>query len=157
MEPHSTTAPALADFPVVITLPVQWGDQDAFLHVNNTVYLRWFESARIAYFGRIGLLQLIALEQVGPILASIACQYRKPVTYPETVHVGARVARIGRSSLAMEHRLVTESSGTLAAEGSSTVVVYDYARNRSHPVPDPVRRTIEALEGKPFPALDSPP
>src|SRR3954462_15539128 len=93
----------LADYPVVIALPVQWGDQDAFGHVNNTVYLRWFESARIAYFDAIGLREMIATEQIGPILASTPCHYRRPITYPETVRVGARVTRIGRTSMMMEH------------------------------------------------------
>src|SRR4051794_8318236 len=85
----SSTTAALTGFPVVIRLPVQWGDQDAFGHVNNTVFLRWFESARIAYFGRMGLLEMMARDRVGPILASIACDYRRPVTHPDTVHVGA--------------------------------------------------------------------
>ena len=56
---------------VVVPVVVQWGDQDAFVHVNNTVYFRWMESARIAYGQRIGLLDLLAAQQIGPILASI--------------------------------------------------------------------------------------
>src|SRR3982751_4844980 len=103
----------LADYPVVIRLPVQWGDQDAFGHVNNTVYFRWYESARIAYFDRIGLLELMAAEGIGPILASISCTYRHQIHYPESVHVAARVARIGRSSLTMEHAVACETSGAL--------------------------------------------
>jgi acyl-CoA thioester hydrolase len=149
MEPDATT-PALAGFPVVITLPVQWGDQDAFLHVNNTVYLRWFESARIAYTGRIGLSDLMATEKVGPILASITCHYRRPIVFPETVHVGARITRIGRTSLTMEHTIVLESTGEVAAEGDSVLVVFDYQAGRPHPVPEPIRRAIQALEGKPL-------
>src|ERR1700677_2939135 len=47
----------LAGFSVAIAIPVQWGDQDAFAHVNNVVFFRWFESARIAYFRRIGLMK----------------------------------------------------------------------------------------------------
>jgi acyl-CoA thioester hydrolase len=148
MDPTSTSA--LADFPVIFSLPVQWGDQDAFLHVNNTVYLRWFESARIAYFGRIGLSDLMAAEKVGPILAAIACNYRRPLTFPETVHVGARITRIGRTSMTMEHRLVTSTSAAPAADGTSTIVVFDYNASRPHPVPESVRRAIEALEGKPL-------
>ena len=48
-----------ADYPVVISLPVQWGDQDLFGHVNNVVYFRWYESARIAYLDRIGVSDLM--------------------------------------------------------------------------------------------------
>jgi acyl-CoA thioester hydrolase len=139
-----------AEFPVVLTLPVQWGDQDAFSHVNNTIPLRWFESARIAYCERIGLGASRATDGIGPILASQTCNYRRQVTYPETVHIGARITRIGRSSLTMEHRAVGQSSGAVVADATSVVVVFDYAANRSHPVPDPIRRQIEALEGRAF-------
>lgn len=135
-------------FPVVITLPVQWGDQDAFGHVNNTVYFRWFESARIAYFDRIGLSEMINATKVGPILASIQCDYRRQIKYPESVIIGARITRIGRTSIALEHELVTQSDQMLAAEGKSTIVVFDYNANRPHPVPDSIRRAIEAFEGK---------
>lgn len=135
-------------FPIFITLPVQWGDQDAFGHVNNTVYFRWFESARIAYFDRIGLSEMMKAAKVGPILASIGCDYRRQIMYPESVIIGAKVTRIGRTSITMEHELFTQSNQALAAEGKSTIVVFDYATNRPHPVPDAIRQAIEAVEGK---------
>lgn len=148
MKRDSTSS--LSGYPVVITLPVQWGDQDAFLHVNNTVYLRWFESARIDYSGRIGLSDLMAEQKIGPILASITCHYRRPIVFPETVHVGARITRIGRTSLTMEHAVVLESTGEVAADGTSVLVVFDYQAGRPHPVPNPIRQAIESLEGKPL-------
>jgi acyl-CoA thioester hydrolase len=144
------TIDALAEFPTTIAIPVQWGDQDAFAHVNNTVYLRWFESSRIAYFGPDGLHAMMAREKIGPILASITCHFRRPITYPDTVRVGARITRIGRTSMTMEHRLIVESSGAVAAEGTSTIVVFDYAANRPHPVPDRIRAEIESREGRSF-------
>src|SRR5258708_195882 len=103
----------LVGFPVVLSVPVQWGDQDAFQHVNNTVYLRWCESARIAYIERTGLTELMERERIGPILAAITCNYRRPLTYPDTVRVGARVTRLGRSSLTMEHRVTSDAGGGL--------------------------------------------
>ena len=149
---HPDLAAALdalrAEFPIVLVWPVQWGDQDAFQHVNNTVYLRWFESARIVYGDRIGLSELMRRDNIGPILASITCDYRRPITYPDTVHIGARITRIGRSSLTMEHRLVSEAQGAIAAQGTSTLVVFDYNINAPHPVPDAVRQAVAALEGR---------
>ena len=135
---------------VWISLPIQWGDQDAFGHVNNTVYLRWFESARIAY-GRQVILGDMEGKAVGPILAAISCQYRRQLTFPDTVHVGARITRIGRSSLAMEHRLISESLQAIAAEGDSTLVSFDYAAQKTVPLPADVRARIEALERRAFP------
>jgi acyl-CoA thioester hydrolase len=141
-------APLLAGFPVVVALPVQWGDMDAYQHVNNTVYFRWFESARIAYTAKLGLKTMKIETGVGPILASIACDYRRQLTYPDTVHVGSRVTRIGRSSLAMEHLLVSQAARAVAAEGRSTLVVFDYSANTPVPVPEPTRRAIREMEGK---------
>jgi len=133
-------------FHVWITLPIQWGDQDAFGHVNNTVYLRWFESARILYGDRARLSQ--PGQAVGPILAAISCNYRRQLTYPDTVHVGARITRIGNSSLKMEHRIISERLAAVAADGDSTLVAFDYTAQKPVPVPAPVRAAIEQLEGK---------
>ena len=150
MEP-SQTPEELAGFSVVVNWPVQWGDQDAFGHVNNTVYFRWFETCRIVYLDRSGLDAWYRREQVGPILAAITCQYRRPVEYPDTVMIGARVTRLGRSSFDMEHKLYSEAQKSIVAEGTSTIVVYNYKTARSHPIPDDVRQTIEKLEGRAFP------
>jgi acyl-CoA thioester hydrolase len=143
-------SPLLAAFPVVIAIPVQWGDQDAFGHVNNTIPFRWFESARIAYSRRIGLFELFQAEAVGPILAAASCNYRRQVTFPDTVQVGIRVVRIGRTSLGMEQSAVSEQQGEVVARGTSTSVVFNYRANQKVPVPPAIRRAIEALEGRSF-------
>jgi acyl-CoA thioester hydrolase len=140
-----------AGFPVWISLPIQWGDQDAFGHVNNTIYLRWFESARISYGRQIDLGDLEEGKKIGPILAAISCQYRRQLTFPDTVHVGARITRIGRSSITMEHRVLSESLRAIAADGDSILVTFDYAAQKSIALPAAVRARIEALEGKSFP------
>jgi acyl-CoA thioester hydrolase len=147
-----TRHPLLEDFPVTLTIPVQWGDEDSFRHVNNTVYLRWCETARVEYLTRIGLWQARPGEGVGPILASISCDYRLPLTHPDQVVVGARVTSIGNSSFRMEHRVVSLRKNALAAESDSTIVVLDYARQKSISVPTAVRRAIEELEGQSFPS-----
>lgn len=141
--------PLLSGFAVVLRLPVQWGEQDAFGHVNNTVYFRWCESARLLYLEQVGMAAQSHAGEVGPILAHIGCDFRQPVTYPDAVEVGARVTRIGRSSFDMEHRVVSARLGVVA-EARSTLVVYDYAAARPSPVPEEMRKAIEALEGKRF-------
>jgi acyl-CoA thioester hydrolase len=146
MEPD--LAALLKDFPVTVTIPVQWGDQDAYQHVNNTVFFRWFETSRIAYWGKVGLSDAARRTRVGPILAAVACDFRRQVTFPDTVHVGARVTRLGRTSFAMEHAVVGNVARALVAEGHSTIVLFDYNANTPVPLPDDLRRTLEALEGK---------
>jgi acyl-CoA thioester hydrolase len=152
MTMNPALATLLAKYPVVIALPVFWGDQDAFGHVNNNAYFRWFESARIAYSERVGLLDLFRAERIGPILASIACDYRRQLTFPDTVHVGVRVTRIGRTSLGLEHVIASESQLAVAAEGTSTIVVFDYRANQPFPIPAALRHAIAGLEGRGFDA-----
>ncbi len=134
-------------FPVVNSIPLNWGDQDALGHVNNTMYLRWSETARVDYLSRVGLWQMLAAEQVGPILASIACNYRRPLNYPDTVLVGARITRIGNSSIRMEHQIESLALGVVAAELESTLVVMDYKANKPVTVPENIREAIARMEG----------
>jgi len=138
----------LADFPVVVAWPVQWGDQDAFGHVNNTVYFRWIETARIKYLERIEPLNAAGEPALEPILAAISCNYRRQVKYPDTVRIAIRTTRIGRSSVAMEHKLWSDAQQAVVADGQSTVVTFDYAANHSCPVPADMRAAIVRLEGR---------
>jgi acyl-CoA thioester hydrolase len=136
----------LSLYPVVIELPVQWGDEDAFGHVNNTVYLRWCESARVIYLQRVGLWQSERKDAVGPILANISCDFKRAVTFPDTVRIGARVVRIGNSSLQMDHVIVSEAAGAVAATAESTIVAFDYHRKETTRLPDEIRDAIARLE-----------
>jgi acyl-CoA thioester hydrolase len=138
----------LAGFPLTIEIPVQWGDQDAFQHVNNTLYLRWFESSRIAYTRKLGLWDLIETQGIGPILASTKIDYRRPLTFPDTVKIGSRVIKVGRTSLTLEHRVVGMTSNEVAAEGMAVIVLYDYKKAEPTPIPDEIRRAIEAFESQ---------
>ncbi|HWR52829.1 MAG TPA: thioesterase family protein, partial [Bryobacteraceae bacterium] len=97
----------LQEFPVIITVPVHWGDQDSFGHVNNVMYLRWAETARVDYLIRVGIWQRYEMERIGPIVANITCDYRRALEYPETVRVGARITGVGTSSIRMAHRIVS--------------------------------------------------
>ena len=150
MSVASTKPDLLVEFPVVITAPVQWGDQDAFGHVNNTVHFRWFESARIAYLEQSGLGHLMKQTGLGPILASIGCNYRRQLHYPDTVFVGAKVASIGRSSMIMAHAIFSTRLGQIAADGTSTVVMFDYAANQPRRMPQELQALFEQIEGKPL-------
>jgi acyl-CoA thioester hydrolase len=142
----------LREYPVVIVLPVLWGDQDSFGHVNNTIPFRWFESARIAYLEQSDLGHLMSTNGIGPILAAIGCNYRRQLHYPDTVHVGARVASIGRTSMVMAHAAYSERLGMIAADGTSTVVMFDYSANKPRRMPEELRAIFERIEGKELPA-----
>lgn len=132
----------LCGFPVVIEVPVAWGDMDAFGHVNNTVFFRFFESARIAYLRAIDFTAGGEAGAIGPILASTQCRFRRPVTFPDTVRVGARTTGLEEDRFIMEYRLVSEALGEVAAEGGGVVVSYDYGAGRKAAIPAPVRARI---------------
>jgi acyl-CoA thioester hydrolase len=136
----------LGRYPISITVPVAWGEMDAFQHVNNVTYARWLESARIAYFTAVGLLQRMRDEGVGPILGRLAIDYRRPVTFPDTVRVDATVAKIGKTSLTMRYRIWSADQRAEVATGEDVIVLFDYRAARSTPVDDALRAAIVGLE-----------
>lgn len=138
--------PLLADFPVVLRIPVQWGDQDAIGHVNNVIPLRWYESARIAYFETIGIGTGHTGSGSGIILAASQCNYRVQIGYPDSVFVGTRVSRIGNTSLTFETRIVSEVQNLVTVEGDSVVVMFNYDEQRKEPVSDELKAAIEQLQ-----------
>ncbi len=140
----------LKDFPVIIEIPVAWGEMDAFQHVNNIVYFRYFESGRMAYFERIGFDETMSQTGIGPILAHTQCRYRKALTYPDTVTVGTRVTALSEDRFTMEICLVSRKLQKISAEGTAELVAFDYRENRKAPLPEEIRNNIEALEGRRF-------
>ena len=136
----------LANFPTVVTLPVQWGDQDAFGHVNNAVPLRWFETSRIAYLEDSGLSHLMTGDSLIPIVASITCNYRRQVVYPDTVRVGTRMAEMGRSSMILAHTVYSDSHRAIAADGQTVIVFFDFQRQRPTRIPPEVREKLESAD-----------
>lgn len=136
----------LQEFPVIIELPVQWGDQDALGHVNNVVFFRWWESSRIAYAEKINLLGTNRSERFGTVLASMKCDFREQLLYPDTVAIGARIARVGNSSLQIQHRLVSQKTSTVAAEAVSVMVSFDFEKQTSCPLSPEIRSAIRNLE-----------
>src|SRR6476620_1916083 len=96
----------LADYPVVIELPVVWGEMDSYRHVNNAVYFRYFESARLEYFRRLGWFEFEEQTGIGPILAATSARFRRPLTFPDPIWVAARVPAVEGDRFTMEYRLV---------------------------------------------------
>ena len=133
-------------YPVVIEVPVAWGEMDSLRHVNNIVYFRYFESARMAYFERVGFWEHMDETGVGPILANAQCRFRLPLTYPDTVSVGARAEELGADRFMMKYVVVNHRLAKAAAEGKGLIVSYDYRALAKAPLPEAVRRRIESFE-----------
>ena len=141
---------ALLGFPVVVRLPIQWGDLDAYGHVNNLVYLKWFEAARALYATKVGVEVLPGKRGVGALLASISCKYLRELTYPGEVYSGVRATRLSLGGVSLEFRIVDCRLGDPVAEGSCDVVLIDYSSSQPIAVPDEIRAAVEQLEGKRF-------
>jgi acyl-CoA thioester hydrolase len=136
-----------AEWPVVTEIPVRWGDMDAFNHVNNTLYFRYMETARIDYFHALGLMEMMEATGVGPILAQTSCRFLQPVSHPDRLKVGIRVVKMGNSSMVMIYHMHSERLG-LVATGESVVVSYDFNAHTKAPLPDAIRQAVWRLEGK---------
>jgi acyl-CoA thioester hydrolase len=133
----------LRGYHTVTRLPVQWGDQDAFGHVNNVVYFRWLESARIDLLQACPSSVSMTSAGLGPILASITCDYRRQLRFPDTVWIGSKVSRVGRSSVDLEHGVLSETQGVVAATGRCVIVVFDYSQQRVSRIPNDLREAFE--------------
>ena len=136
----------LAGFPVVIEIDVAWGEMDSFEHVNNVVYFRYFENARVDYLTRVGWFELMKTDGLGPIVSATNARFRKPVSYPDRLLVGARVVTIETDRVTFEHRIVSRAWDDLACEGQAVVVCYDYRQKRKAPIPRELRERIDRLE-----------
>ena len=125
-----TSAPAVGSA-FRCTMPVRWGDLDALNHVNNTVYFRFFEEARVQLFSQAGIL---TPDSKAGVVAHVSCDFLKPLMYPATAVVTQVLCRIGRSSIEMDTLLEREDEpGVLYAKGRYVLVGTDPVTGKSLP------------------------
>ena len=172
MEPESAAAPAPVDrfaridvppdprdlpgtFPHRYVVDVRFGDTDAMGHANNSRFLTYVESARIAYWEaatgeRFALATHGAHESL--ILAEVRVAFRSPAVFGEMLTVETRAGRVGRSSFTMQHRITASSSdrapARLVATADDVLVMYDYDRARPQAIPETVVARLEGFEGR---------
>jgi acyl-CoA thioester hydrolase len=131
------------DFPYDI--PLRWGDMDALGHVNNVVYFRLMEEARVQLFSgsNAGLPEGKMI-----VLAHASCDFAKPIVYPGSVRVIQKLVRIGRSSLELDVVLErADQPGTVYASGRNVLVFADVASGKSAPWPDTILSSFAAVFG----------
>jgi acyl-CoA thioester hydrolase len=138
--------PLLQGFPIVIEFPVAWGEMDSFQHVNNVVYFRYFENARIVCSEKLGLHKHKVETGIGPILGSTSCKFKHPLTYPDTVSVGAKIVNIADDRFMMAYVVVSHRHRKIAAEGDAVIVMYNYREGKKTAIPGELRRKMTTLE-----------
>jgi acyl-CoA thioester hydrolase len=136
----------LSEFPVIIKQAVAWGDMDSYRHVNNAIYFRYFENARVEYFRRMDWFAYEEATGIGPILAATQARFRKPLAYPDQIQVGVRIIAIDSDRFTMEYRLICERLQATAAEGQGTIVIFHYPSGEKVALPAELRRRIEVIE-----------
>ena len=138
-QPQHSILLAMKEF--LCEVPLRWGDMDAMSHLNNTVYFRLMEEARIQWFYRLGFATLPTGQ--APILAHVSCDFLRAMSYPGTALVRQTVTKLGKSSIEMQLAIErTDEPGVAYATGRAVIVWFDYKANRSAPLPEEVRRVI---------------
>ena len=133
-----------AQYRCSIEIPIRYADIDAQRHLNNVAYFAFMEHARVQYLRDVGLWQGDDYEAVGMIVAEASCSYRAPAYLGETVTVWVRVNYLGNKSFHFDYLL--ETGRRTIATAKTIQVCYDYAHQRSIPMPDAWRKAILAYE-----------
>lgn len=132
------------DYRHFLMLTTRWMDNDVYRHINNVVYYSFFDTAVNEYLMRQGLLDLNHSSVVS-LVVETGCTYFSPIAFPDTVHCGLRVARLGNSSVRYEIGIFRNADEQSAAQGHFVHVCCDRATQRPVPLPDAMRRALSSL------------
>lgn len=142
------TTPVIAGYPVAVQFRMHWGEMDTMGHANNARFFTWFESSRLEYFERLKLTFDPVL-RIGPILAHTACDYLQPVVFPADLISAARVSKVGKTSMTLEHALArADAPDNIVAKGTAIIVLVSYVTGEKIEIPADVRAQIAVMEGR---------
>jgi len=131
-------------YPYHMNIQTRWNDNDMYGHVNNAVYYTWFDTLVNNFLIENGLLDPAASKQIG-LVVDTGCQYFAPLSYPETITAGLRVAKIGTSSVRYEIGLFQEGEDKPAAQGHFVHVYVDAKSRKPKPISEEMRVCLEAI------------
>ena len=134
----------LAHYPIIHRQPIHWGEMDAFNHLNNVVYYRYAELARIAYLQALGMFD----GSMVTVLAQSSCQYLRPVTYPDTLLLGVHCQRLGNTSIVMEYSYYSCAQKMIVATADAVIVRLNSAGKDKLPWTNEERERLLVLEAK---------
>jgi acyl-CoA thioester hydrolase len=126
-------------------VPTRWADNDAYGHVNNTIYYGWFDTAVNAWLVEAGLLDIGAGDMIG-LVVETGCRYARPLAFPEPVELGLAVDKLGTSSVRYRLGVFAKGSAEAAAEGHFVHVYVDRRTRRPTPLPAEWRETLSTLQ-----------
>jgi len=124
----------LKQYPTTTRISVAWGEMDALQHVNNAVYFRYFETARIDLFNQINLLDDLHKTSIGPVISENNARYKRPVTFPDTLIIGVSVSDIKDDRFMMHYHVFSQSQQAVTTVGSSQVVMFNFKTGQKAPL-----------------------
>ena len=133
-----------AHYPYFVSIPTRWMDNDTYGHVNNVVYLSYFDTAVNEHLIRCGGLDIRDGSVIG-LVVETSCRFHKSLSFPEVIDAGLRVSQLGNSSVRYEIGLFRRQDDEPAATGHFVHVWVDRADRRPRPVPAKVRAALSAL------------
>jgi len=136
----------LKDYPIQLIENLSWSDMDAYDHINNAVFFRYFENARMLCFEQIGMNAYMQEHKLGPILATTQASYKAPLVYPDSISIGIKIGQIDEKKFLTEYAIYSHNTKAIACYGSGLVVYYDYNLNQSCAIPDEIRQRLIDLK-----------
>jgi acyl-CoA thioester hydrolase len=133
-----------ASYRSFLAIPTRWMDNDAYGHVNNVVYYSYFDTAVNEHLIRTGALDMANSAAIG-LVVETSCRFHKPLSFPELVDAGLRVAKLGNTSVRYEIGLFKHGEDEPAASGHFVHVWVDRASQRPTPLPEAVRQALQQL------------
>ena len=134
-------------FPVKLQLRIDWSELDLFEHVNNVTFFKYLQASRLNVLETIGLLKYHKETGIGPLLASLKCDFKKELHFPGQITVQARIDFIKNTSFAISHQIIDDEND-LSAEAQDIIVLFDYKKRVKAHIPDIIRKQLEKLESK---------
>ena len=133
-----------ADFKVLRPMQTRWMDNDHYGHVNNVTYYSYFDTAVNGFLIESSGIDIRDLPAIG-IVAESSCRFCSAASFPDTIHAGLAVERVGRSSVVYEIALFRNDDETPCALGRFVHVYVDRLTRRPVAIPDAIRNVVEAL------------
>jgi acyl-CoA thioester hydrolase len=140
---------AETNFPLELKLRIDWSELDLFGHVNNVMFMKYVQAARVNYWENSGIYSELKKNKIGPMLASTACQFKKQLMYPGNVTIRSGMEFIKNTSFSIHHKLY-DDHGDLVAEAQDVIVMFDFNKNEKTPVPKIMREAATEIEGRPL-------
>ena len=125
-----------------ITLRIDWSEIDAFGHVNNVMFMKYVQAARLNYVDSIGLMKLHRTKNIGFMVAETNCQFKKELHFPGYIHVHTKIAFVKNTSFSLEHTM-TNADDEIVAIAKDVLVVFDFTKKEKCLIPDEIREKIQ--------------